>query len=131
MYLEAVFLNSMKIVEINSFIYVAFQASSNVSIMDQLNRGVKVEGLMLPPGITLTRVDPMLAEGLRAKKESISRVSFYFVAVQQETSVLIEIVCCISDYSASSGTISTAVRISTTPTIHNWNADAIKWINYG
>lgn len=43
--------------------------------MDQLNRGVKVEGLMLPPGITLTRVDPTSAEGLRAKKEAISRVS--------------------------------------------------------
>lgn len=43
--------------------------------MDQLNRGVKVEGLMLPPGITLTRVDPNTAEGLRAKKESIGRVS--------------------------------------------------------
>lgn len=43
--------------------------------MDQLNRGVKVEGLMLPPGITLTRVDPATAENLRAKKESIGRVS--------------------------------------------------------
>lgn len=43
--------------------------------MDQLNRGVKVEGLMLPPGITLTRVDPKSAEGLRAQKEAISRVS--------------------------------------------------------
>lgn len=43
--------------------------------MDQLNRGVKVEGLMLPPGITLTRVDPLSAEGMRAKKEAISRVS--------------------------------------------------------
>lgn len=43
--------------------------------MDQLNRGVKVEGLMLPPGITLTRVDPNSAEGMRAKKEAISRVS--------------------------------------------------------
>lgn len=51
------------------------QSSPNVSIMDQLNRGVKVEGLMLPPGITLTRVDPTSAEGLRAKKEAISRVS--------------------------------------------------------
>ena len=43
--------------------------------MDQLNRGVEVEGLMLPPGITLTRVDPNTAESLRAKKESIGRVS--------------------------------------------------------
>lgn len=45
--------------------------------MDQLNRGVQVEGLMLPPGITLTRVDPQSAEGMRAKKEAISRVSYY------------------------------------------------------
>lgn len=52
-----------------------FQSSPNISIMDQLNRGVKVEGLMLPPGITLTRVDPNSAEGMRAKKEAISRVS--------------------------------------------------------
>lgn len=43
--------------------------------MDQLSRGVKVEGLTLPPGITLTRVDPTTAEGIRAKKEAISRVS--------------------------------------------------------
>lgn len=49
--------------------------SQNVSIMEQLNRGVNVEGLTLPPGITLTRVDPNTAEGLRAKKESIGRVS--------------------------------------------------------
>lgn len=45
--------------------------------MDQLNRGVKVEGLMLPPGITLTRVDPnMVSSSVHAKKESIGRVSF-------------------------------------------------------
>lgn len=56
----------------------SFQSSSNISIMDQLNRGVKVEGLMLPPGITLTRVDPNSAEGMRAKKEAISRVSSKF-----------------------------------------------------
>lgn len=55
-----------------------FQSSPNISIMDQLNRGVKVEGLMLPPGITLTRVDPNSAEGMRAKKEAISRVSVKF-----------------------------------------------------
>lgn len=50
------------------------KGAANVSIMDQLNRGVKVEGLMLPPGITLTRVDPSTAESLRAKKESIGMV---------------------------------------------------------
>lgn len=53
--------------------------NSTVSIMDQLNRGVKVEGLMLPPGITLTRVDP---NTVNAKKESINRVSrFLFMWV--------------------------------------------------
>lgn len=44
--------------------------------MDQLSRGVKVEGLTLPPGITLTRVDPNKADNLRANKESINRVRF-------------------------------------------------------
>lgn len=58
-----------------SYSFAFFQSSPNISIMDQLNRGVKVEGLMLPPGITLTRVDPNSAEGMRAKKEAISRVS--------------------------------------------------------
>lgn len=43
--------------------------------MDQLNRGVNVDRLMLPPGITLTRVDPATAESLRAKKESIGKVN--------------------------------------------------------
>lgn len=43
--------------------------------MDQLNRGVNVEKLKLPPGITLTRVDPATAESLRAKKETINKVS--------------------------------------------------------
>lgn len=42
--------------------------------MDQLSRGVNVEGLTLPPGITLTRVDPNKADNLRANKESINRV---------------------------------------------------------
>lgn len=42
--------------------------------MDQLNRGIKVEGLSLPPGITLTRVDAEAAEKIRAQKESIKKV---------------------------------------------------------
>ncbi|KAJ6638598.1 Protein FAM193A [Pseudolycoriella hygida] len=49
--------------------------NSNVSIMDQLNRGIKVEGLMLPPGITLTRVNPATVEANRARMESIARIS--------------------------------------------------------
>lgn len=53
------------------------QNSLNVSIMDQLSRGVKVEGLTLPPGITLTRVDPNKADGIRANKESIDRVRIH------------------------------------------------------
>lgn len=44
--------------------------------MDQLNRGIKVEGLMLPPGITLTRVNPATVEANRARMESIARVRF-------------------------------------------------------
>lgn len=51
------------------------QLASNVSIMDQLNRGVQVENLSLPPGITLTKVDPSKSEQLRAKSESIKRLS--------------------------------------------------------
>lgn len=47
------------------------QANSN-SIMDQLNRGVRVEGLRLPPGITLTKVASSDAVG--SKKESINQV---------------------------------------------------------
>lgn len=47
----------------------------SVSIMDQLNRGIRVEGLQLPPGITLTRVDPTHAEQIRANKQSIEKVS--------------------------------------------------------
>lgn len=46
--------------------------SSN-SIMDQLNRGVRVEGLRLPPGITLTKVAP--SDSLGMKRESINRVN--------------------------------------------------------
>ena len=53
----------------------ANQVPASVSIMDQLNNGVQLEGLQLPPGITLTRVDPIQAQQVRAKKESIDRVS--------------------------------------------------------
>lgn len=49
------------------------QLNSN-SIMDQLNRGVRVEGLRLPPGITLTKVTPSAADP--TKRESINRVKF-------------------------------------------------------
>lgn len=45
------------------------------SIMEQLNRGVQVEHLTLPPGITLTKIDPSKAEALRAKTESIGKLS--------------------------------------------------------
>lgn len=57
------------------------QVNSNVSIMDQLNRGIKVEGLMLPPGITLTRVNPATVEANRVRMESIARVSFSFLQI--------------------------------------------------
>ncbi|GAB0092497.1 uncharacterized protein DMENIID0001_074930 [Sergentomyia squamirostris] len=50
------------------------QQANGISIMEQLNRGIKVEGLTLPPGITLTRVDPSMAEAVKAKKESIGRL---------------------------------------------------------
>uniref|UniRef100_A0A1B0C0V3 Uncharacterized protein n=1 Tax=Glossina palpalis gambiensis TaxID=67801 RepID=A0A1B0C0V3_9MUSC len=49
--------------------------STNVSIMDQLNRGVQVENLSLPPGITLTKVDPIKSEQLRQKSESIKKLA--------------------------------------------------------
>ncbi|BFF90686.1 uncharacterized protein DMAD_09170 [Drosophila madeirensis] len=51
------------------------QQSPNCSIMDQLNRGVQVEHLSLPPGITLTKVDPAKSEQLRQKSESIRLLS--------------------------------------------------------
>lgn len=47
--------------------------TNSSSIMDQLNRGVRVEGLRLPPGITLTKVAP--SDSLGTKRESINRVS--------------------------------------------------------
>lgn len=52
-------------------------AIPSVSIIDQLSRGIQMEGLKLPPGITLTRVDPLQAEQIRAKKESIGKVSSF------------------------------------------------------
>ncbi|XP_063706881.1 uncharacterized protein LOC134835830 [Culicoides brevitarsis] len=48
---------------------------NGVSIMEQLSRGVRVEGLTLPPGITLTRIDPAACENIKAKKESINKIS--------------------------------------------------------
>ncbi|XP_037911819.1 uncharacterized protein LOC119651981 isoform X2 [Hermetia illucens] len=47
----------------------------NVSIMDQINKGIQVENLTLPPGITLTKVDPVEAGRIKAKRESIERLS--------------------------------------------------------
>ncbi|XP_058056005.1 uncharacterized protein LOC131207409 [Anopheles bellator] len=47
---------------------------NNNNLMDQLSRGVRVEGLNLPPGITLTRVDPSQAEALKAKRDSIRKI---------------------------------------------------------
>lgn len=44
----------------------------NSSLMDQLNRGIRVEGLRLPPGITLTKVPQ--SEVHNSKRESINRV---------------------------------------------------------
>ena len=46
----------------------------NTSLMEQLKLGVRVEGLQLPPGITLTRVDPTTAEAIKAKRESIKKI---------------------------------------------------------
>ncbi|XP_059621593.1 axoneme-associated protein mst101(2)-like isoform X2 [Phlebotomus argentipes] len=60
------------------------QQGNNISIMEQLNRGIKVEGLTLPPGITLTRVDPSMAEAVKAKKESIGRLCTPIAGQQQQ-----------------------------------------------
>lgn len=43
--------------------------------MDQLDRGVQVENLSLLPGITLNKVDPSKSELLRAKSDSIKRLT--------------------------------------------------------
>lgn len=58
--------------------------SANCSIMDQLNRGVQVEHLALPPGITLTKVDPAKSEQLRQKSESIRLLSKPLAEQQQQ-----------------------------------------------
>ncbi|XP_032578790.1 uncharacterized protein LOC6606589 isoform X2 [Drosophila sechellia] len=58
--------------------------SPNCSIMDQLNRGVQVEHLSLPPGITLTKVDPAKSEQLRQKSESIRLLSKPLAEQQQQ-----------------------------------------------
>lgn len=50
------------------------QMNSN-SIMEQLNRGIRVEGLRLPPGITLTKVPHSEAHSVGVKRDSINRVS--------------------------------------------------------
>lgn len=53
------------------------------SIMDQLNRGVKVEGLRLPPGITLTKVTPSNdVYNVHHKRESINRVSLLKIKIK-------------------------------------------------
>ncbi|XP_055588217.1 uncharacterized protein LOC129740536 [Uranotaenia lowii] len=58
--------------------------SFGASIMDQLSRGIRVEGLQLPPGITLTRVDPAQAEVIKAKRESIKKICEPMKTVQPE-----------------------------------------------
>lgn len=53
---------------------------SSASIMDQLSRGIRVEGLRLPPGITLTKVTPNAVDShITARKESIAKVRFIAV----------------------------------------------------
>lgn len=50
-------------------------AGNSASIMDQLSRGIRVEGLRLPPGITLTKVTPNAVDSqIAARKESIAKV---------------------------------------------------------
>ncbi|CAO1442735.1 unnamed protein product [Diamesa serratosioi] len=49
---------------------------NSASIMDQLSRGIRVEGLRLPPGITLTKVIPNAVDSqIAAKKESIAKIT--------------------------------------------------------
>lgn len=99
--------------------------------MDQLNRGVKVEGLMLPPGITLTRVDPTSAEGMRAKKEAISRVSEILFNLQTLMNFFTIQMFIVADITASSGSISTAIGVPTATAIYSRYADAIEWHDNG
>ncbi|XP_052863644.1 uncharacterized protein LOC128270282 [Anopheles cruzii] len=61
-------------VTMGSGISVNSNNNNNNNLMDQLSRGVRVEGLNLPPGITLTRVDPSQAEALKAKRDSIRKI---------------------------------------------------------
>ncbi|XP_055386592.1 uncharacterized protein LOC129615402 isoform X2 [Condylostylus longicornis] len=49
--------------------------SENPSIMEQLKQGVNVENLKLPPGISLTKVDPITSQALRVKQNSIQKLS--------------------------------------------------------
>ena len=50
---------------------------NSASIMDQLSRGIRVEGLRLPPGITLTKVTSNAVDSqINVKKESIAKVRF-------------------------------------------------------
>uniref|UniRef100_A0A182P3H7 Uncharacterized protein n=1 Tax=Anopheles epiroticus TaxID=199890 RepID=A0A182P3H7_9DIPT len=50
-------------------------AGVSSSLMDQLRRGIRAEGLDLPPGITLTRLDAIQSEALRLKRESIRKIT--------------------------------------------------------
>ncbi|XP_058813321.1 uncharacterized protein LOC131677496 [Topomyia yanbarensis] len=63
--------------------------SFGASIMDQLSRGIRVEGLQLPPGITLTRVDAAQAEAIKAKRESIKKICEPMKPVQPEPSTTV------------------------------------------
>jgi len=49
--------------------------SESPSIMEQLKQGVNVENLKLPPGISLTKVDPGTSQALRVKQNSIQKLS--------------------------------------------------------
>ncbi|XP_055617273.1 uncharacterized protein LOC129762771 isoform X2 [Toxorhynchites rutilus septentrionalis] len=62
--------------------------SFGASIMDQLSRGIRVEGLQLPPGITLTRVDAAQAEAIKAKRESIKKICEPMRTVQMERPIV-------------------------------------------
>ncbi|XP_053661000.1 uncharacterized protein LOC128709987 [Anopheles marshallii] len=55
--------------------YSSSTSGARNSLMEQLKRGIRAEGLDLPPGITLTRLDAIQAEALRLKRESIRKLS--------------------------------------------------------
>lgn len=63
--------------------------SFGASIMDQLSRGIRVEGLQLPPGITLTRVDAAAAEAIKSKRESIKKICEPMQTVQPEVATMV------------------------------------------